>query len=93
MLASGRELCRPRTASYMRLDRTCPSYHLSWDEGDEDALLTMESSVPQEGRRDAILDAVKVRREGGKYAMHAIKNAKAITSRNAHKSPLYVHPG
>ncbi|CAM9764866.1 unnamed protein product, partial [Sphacelaria rigidula] len=32
-LARGKELCRPRAALYMRLDRTCPLYHLSWEEG------------------------------------------------------------
>ena len=95
MLANGKELCRPRAALYMRLDRTCPLYHLTWDESCEESVIEVESSLPQAGTRETMLNAVKGSPEGGKYAIYATVSAKRKGSRgrNAHNGAMYVNPG
>ena len=95
MLANGKELCRPRAALYMRLDKTCPLYHLTWDDSCEEAVIEVESSVPQKGSRTSMLDAVKGDPEGGKYAIYATISGKRKNDRGrkAQEKPMYVHPG
>lgn len=95
MLSTGKELCRPRAALYLRVASTCPLYYLSWDEFGVDPPLSIVSRVPRRATRQAMLDAVKGSADGSEHAVTASVSNKhrSNSSRTAAKRPLSVHPG
>ena len=56
MLEQGKEVCLPDAALYMRVDKTCPLYWVTWEvDREADAIEIIVPKLPQKASRETIL--------------------------------------
>lgn len=69
-LESGSELCRPRTALYVKLHETCAMFYATGDSNPLHGDLVISSYIPwQNPSRSRVLDVFLVSRHGGAVAV------------------------
>ena len=95
MLEQGKEVCLPDAALYMRVDKTCPLYWVTWEvDRETDAIEIIVPKLPQKASRETILKILTGSIHGTQHpVVGRVSQRRRDRGRDAAGNALIVSPG